>query len=368
MRTVVRRVVFWAHLAAGVAIALPILVMCVSGVLMMYEAQTEAWMDRWGVESHAPTPGAPALEIETLIGKAREARGVDPELITVFPSPTQPVEASDRKIGSIYLDAYSGAVIGERSRKTRQFFRKVKAWHVSLGVKGPHARQSRELAAAANMGVLFLAISGICLWYRRGIALPCWGVMGRARDFNWHNSIGIWSVIPILTIAWTGAALSYGWASQLTYRIMGTSAPRAAVPGLEIGMPAAESSSLDALLSRAKRQSPDWKAITMEVPRDDTSTVDFAIDSSGYNGIGKSSTLELDRTGRMVFFAPAGSDGIAASTFIRYGHTGETWGVAGQTIAGAASLGAAVLVWTGMALSLRRLRSRLARHHRLRSV
>jgi uncharacterized iron-regulated membrane protein len=128
----VYRVLFWTHLAAGLAIALPILVMCVTGVLMMYEAQTEAWMDRWGVASHAPAPGVQALGIETLIRKTREDRGVDPELITVFPGPTQPVEVFDRKLGSVYLDAYSGAVIGERSRKTRQFFRKVKAWHVSL--------------------------------------------------------------------------------------------------------------------------------------------------------------------------------------------------------------------------------------------
>jgi uncharacterized iron-regulated membrane protein len=99
----------------------------------------------------------------------------------------------------------------------------------------------------------------------------------------------------------------------------------------------------------------------MEVPHHDSDAVDFAIDPSGYAGIGKSSALELDRTGRMVVFTPAGSGGIPASTFIRYGYTGEAWGVAGQTIAGIASLGGIVLVWTGVALSFRRFRSYFAR-------
>jgi hypothetical protein len=39
----------------------------------------------------------------------------------------------------------------------------------------------------------------------------------------------------------------------------------------------------------------------------------------------------------------------------RFAHTGEAYGLAGQTIAGIASAGGAVLVWTGIALSLRRL-------------
>jgi hypothetical protein len=76
--------------------------------------------------------------------------------------------------------------------------------------------------------------------------------------------------------------------------------------------------------------------MTMEVPHHDSDAVDFAIDMSGYTGIGKSSALELDRTGKVVVFTPAGSGGIPAPTFIWYGHTGEALGVAGQTIAGAA--------------------------------
>jgi uncharacterized iron-regulated membrane protein len=368
MRSKVRKVLFWTHLAAGLTVALPIFAMCITGALLMYQTQMQAWMDRWGVKSHPPKPGAQALNVEALIHKTREARGVDPELITVFPSPTQPVEVDlNRKLGSLYLDAYSGAVIGEPSRKTRQFFLKVTAWHVLLGVTGPHGRQSRALVRRANMIVFFLAMLGFYLWiprrwtwpHLRGIVAPRWGRPGRARDFNWHNSIGIWSVIPILAIAWTGVAMSYGWANRLTSWVVGSA--NTEWRGGQRTKPAeAPSSSLDALLARAERQSAQWKAITMAVPRDDSDPVDFAIDMSGYGGIGKTAALDLDRTGKVVLFVPAGNRHIATD-YIRYGHTGEIWGVAGQTIAGAASLGGAVLVWTGVALSLRRMRSWLAR-------
>jgi uncharacterized iron-regulated membrane protein len=39
---------------------------------------------------------------------------------------------------------------------------------------------------------------------------------------------------------------------------------------------------------------------------------------------------------------------------LRFAHTGEYWGLPGQTIAGLASAVACVLVWTGLALAWRR--------------
>jgi uncharacterized iron-regulated membrane protein len=49
--------------------------------------------------------------------------------------------------------------------------------------------------------------------------------------------------------------------------------------------------------------------------------------------------------------------GRRARTWLRFVHTGEYYGLIGQTIAGVASAGAVVLVWTGIALSLRRFRA-----------
>jgi uncharacterized iron-regulated membrane protein len=44
-------------------------------------------------------------------------------------------------------------------------------------------------------------------------------------------------------------------------------------------------------------------------------------------------------------------------TWLRFIHTGEAGGFVGQTIAGIASAGACVLVWTGLALSWRRFQA-----------
>ena len=47
--------------------------------------------------------------------------------------------------------------------------------------------------------------------------------------------------------------------------------------------------------------------------------------------------------------------------WLRFAHTGEWYGLTGQTIAGIVTFGSLVLVWTGVALSLRRFTAWLTR-------
>jgi uncharacterized iron-regulated membrane protein len=67
--------------------------------------------------------------------------------------------------------------------------------------------------------------------------------------------------------------------------------------------------------------------------------------------------ISLDRaTGEVVKWEPYASQspGRRLRTWSRWVHTGEAGGVIGQTVAGLVSAGAVVLVWTGIALALRR--------------
>jgi uncharacterized iron-regulated membrane protein len=51
---------------------------------------------------------------------------------------------------------------------------------------------------------------------------------------------------------------------------------------------------------------------------------------------------------------------------IRFLHTGEALGLAGQTVAGVVSLTSVVMVWTGLALAYRRLIAPLTNRFRRR--
>jgi uncharacterized iron-regulated membrane protein len=108
----------------------------------------------------------------------------------------------------------------------------------------------------------------------------------------------------------------------------------------------------------AERQVAGWRAITLRVPANEKAPLVYTIDTGWAGEPHKRGTLTVDRaTGAVVKWETfAGSSpGRKLRTILRFAHTGEVLGLPGQTIAGIASAGAVVLVYTGIALSLRRL-------------
>ena len=51
-------------------------------------------------------------------------------------------------------------------------------------------------------------------WFRRGLS-------PKARDFNWHNVIGFWMVVPLPIVVFSGAMISYRWVGNLLYLAVG---------------------------------------------------------------------------------------------------------------------------------------------------
>ncbi|HEY6547533.1 MAG TPA: PepSY-associated TM helix domain-containing protein, partial [Vicinamibacteria bacterium] len=125
-----RKVLFWMHLAAGSTAGVVILIMSVTGTLLMYERQMTAWADGYSL---TPSPGAPRLPIETLAGRVREARKEPISSITVRREPSAPVAFGLGREVTLFVDPYSGEILGEGSKRARAFFHEVTDWHRFLG-------------------------------------------------------------------------------------------------------------------------------------------------------------------------------------------------------------------------------------------
>ncbi|MDP2391247.1 MAG: PepSY domain-containing protein, partial [Acidobacteriota bacterium] len=77
-------------------------------------------------------------------------------------------------------------------------------------------------------------------------------------------------------------------------------------------------------------------------------------------------TLTIDRVTSDIAKAETFADlsaGRRARSWLRFAHTGEFYGLAGQTIAGIVSGGSVVLVYTGLALACRRFMSWIRRRN-----
>jgi uncharacterized iron-regulated membrane protein len=52
-----------------------------------------------------------------------------------------------------------------------------------------------------------------------------WGLSGKAREWNWHNVIGVWAWIPLVLVVGSAVIMSYPWASNLLYNVSGSPLP-----------------------------------------------------------------------------------------------------------------------------------------------
>ena len=364
-----RRVLFWAHLTAGVCAGLVILTMSFTGVLLTYEKQLIEWSDR---TYRASSPGVERLPVETLLARAAEQRPQQPPTaITLRADRSAPAAIAFGQT-TIYQDVYSGQLVGEPTTGVRRVMSEARAWHRWLSLEGDGRAVGKAISGWSNLIFLFIVLSGMYLWIPRigwrgvrAVALFRTGLRGKARDFNWHNVVGIWTAVPLAVIVATAAPISFPWATALVYRIAGETPPAPAAPAARPNTPpraeraprAASTEGVNQLWARAEEQVPGWRSINLRLAGLDEGPAVFAIDAGTGGQPQLRSTLSLHRaTGDVVRWEPfaAQSAGRRLRSWTRFTHTGEYYGLAGQTVAGIVSAGAVVLVFTGLSLALRR--------------
>ena len=369
------KAIFWVHLAVGVTAGVVILMLAVTGVILTYEAQLNRWALR-DYRADPPGPGATPLGLDELI--ARVTGGQPADVVTSVALHRDPLEPAVVELdggATVFVDRFTGNRLGDGNTRTRRFLRSVMYWHRWFALEGEYRIIGRTVVAVANLGFLFLLVSGVYLWWPSIRSRAAWRqalwfrrrLKGRARDFNWHSVIGFWSAVPLAVIVFSGATISYQWAADLVHRLAGDTPPFQQSPRPRQSdardnpsvapEPMAPLVELQTLITKAGIDTPGWRTLTIDLPESIHDPVVVAADRGNGRQPSKSEDLLFDRaTGELVKRAgyPTFTPGFKIRRWLRFAHTGEVYGVVGQSIAGVVSLGVTVMVWTGLAMSWRR--------------
>lgn len=371
----IRRAIFWLHLTVGVTAGLIILALSVTGACLAFEAQIVGWAEK---DLRIVTPqalGHARLGLDRLLANAQEGNSAPkPSSVTLYAQPAASVLVSLGRQHVVYLNPYTGETLGHGSR-VRRLLKEIEDWHRWLGTSLEHRAAGRTVTGAANFAFLGLAVSGFYLWWPRNwswrvLRPSLWfvgGLRGKARDWNWHNTIGVWCAPVLIVLTVTGVIMSYQWASNLLYTLSGNQPPAARESGQALhemrdrrtadGPARPPLPSLDSLLATIKQETPNWKTATLRLP---PNSKELVVSVTEENGAGPSfARLQLtfdSHTGEVVSRRPFGEQNLGSKlrTWARFLHTGEAGGIIGQTIAALASAGGAVLVVTGVAMACRR--------------
>lgn len=368
-----RRVLFWSHLSAGALAGIFIFIMSATGVLLAYEHQIMDWAGR---RNHVATLQAP-LDADRLAQIALQASPSGPRPSLVFEAdPSAPVTVSRGREGSILLNPNDGSVIEDSAAGLRKFFSVVESWHRRAG--GDNTSTRAKLIDYGNLLFVFIVLSGIYIWLpavwrwrtiKGKIATQPKYPNARVRDYNWHNAFSFWMLIPLFLISASGVMMSFPWANKLVYAAYGEEVPArrgqnnngqgggGGRPERDAGAEGPRAS-FEALRQAAAAQVTNWSTMTLPLSSGPQVEVAFELKSDEVRAPRQTVTLNAVDGSVVKVAKPQGNaqtPGQRARSWLRFVHTGEQYGIIGQTLAFIASFAACLLVYTGLALAYRRL-------------
>lgn len=404
---VFRKALFWSHLAAGAIVALFVAFMALTGSIIAFEPQILRFSEQAALDG-ATTARRDCVSPGQAIAAAQQqfSRPIDSFELRFGASA---LRAGFGKDETYLVEACSGRVLDGSASPLRPALVLVRNLHESASVDHTRGGVMYEMKNAANVAFVFLIVSGIALWIPRkwrvqnlrAIATVRLALRGRALEWNLHNAFGFWFAVPLLAITVTGAIMSYSWAETLLYAASGTPSParrderaprreskplgaseqmgehpgREGKPGegpklsghgdehspsLARALTPSEFTALDPAITSATQRVLVWQTLQVRLIGANAERVLFMFDQPEEDekaSKGRPAELLIDRkTGAELVWRPAeaSSRGQQWRGYARILHTGEAFGIAGQAIALVASLTAVLLVWTGIALSLRR--------------
>lgn len=363
-----RKFIFWSHLVVGISVGVVVFIMSATGVLLTYEKQVKEWDEARHIS--VPVGNQTRLSTDQVLDIVRFKHPQETHFYIRW------VNEQGRPIpvwagGQRYLiSAYSGEILQTGESLVIEIFHVVTDLHRWLSFHGEKQAIGKEITAYSNLLFLFLIVSGAYLWLPRRFR---WAAIKsnlmfkkklkspHAKYFNWHHVFGFWALLPLIVVVSTATIFHFDWVNEALYGIYDEEPAkrpkREVLPTLLDG-----EMSYEALFNVAKQHSTEnsssqWYSMWLEFGRVE-GQLRFYIDPSIGNAPQNVYALFLDvntakvtRVQKYTDWTPGGR----AWTVARYLHTGEHFGLVGQSIAGLASLAACFLVYTGFLLSWRRL-------------
>jgi uncharacterized iron-regulated membrane protein len=247
------------HLWTGLIAAIFLLILGVTGSILEWAPELDKVI--------AAGPQDHPLPISTLIESVQEvAPGAQVQQVLFGKRPwdpyvfivSNPASRSGRR--NYAVNPYTGAVIQSEGADGRSAFMfNVRRLHTTLMAGKPGSL----IVNYATLLAVFLALSGLVLWWPRKIWKFKPGTSWWRVNFDLHNVAGIYSTLFVLVIACTGAMIHWRQIGNLIVRVSHEQAWR---PGTIHSKPApafAKPLSLEQILARADQILPGRRTLAV---------------------------------------------------------------------------------------------------------
>jgi len=371
-----RKVLLYIHLAACLVAGVVIMLLCITGIMIAFKPQIVAFSESdaayvGGAAAHAESIKLPAIVKN---GEAFLPGGV--RTIELENNSDKAILIAGGKNSSVaYVNPWDGSLRKPQSTGMREFMQTMTDLHRWLGLSGQYRPAGRFINGVGNALLLLLVVSGIYLWWPRkwskkhlqAVAALNLGLKGRARHFNQHNVIGLWTAPLLLVITLTALPISFRAIDRLVSMAAGgeTVSRDKSVRLLQpLSTEDFRSGAADRILAGLVRENPQWQKIVikraaMASNRQRQAMLEIALHEGGW--LRKPpQTLILDGISGTVVKKDSYEE-MSLARKLRFWertlHNGTALGWIGQLAVTIGAMGGAALVYTGVLLALRRLKA-----------
>jgi len=247
------------HLIVGLVVGLVLLLIGGTGFLLALEPRVTAYVGRHVTTVAYSASGSEReekrLPLNALAAKAEEALGRAPNSVLVKNDPAAAVAFGQGREKTVWLDPYTGALLGETPPGPRKFFRTVEDLHRWLALEGKGRDIGRKVVLAAVCGYLLLLVSGLFMWDRR---------FNRERNGarRLHKQAGF-LLFPLLFVSIvTGLIISINGLAN-----PGGGRGERGMGGGGHGHEGDAPLDYDAFLAKAVAHNPGWKQVSLQIQR-----------------------------------------------------------------------------------------------------
>lgn len=357
MKPVVRQFLQQSHLCAGLLVGWVVVVIALAGAVMVFRPQLEPIV--YPRLFSVPAANTERVPLDVLVAQARAAYPDNKfSRLRFWAEPTRPAMIRCTNSDQIYLDPWTGEVLGQQNRY-RGMFGRAEEIHrfLSLGTT-----VGKNIVGAAVLVFVFIIVSGLVLWLppawralRAALTLR-FALRGRARWLAWHRTLGAWVGLVVLLSALTGLPHAYDWYDHAIYRLAGSPVPE--VPTVPV--PAeARPLTMEELWRRTRTLMPEFESAEIHFPQPERAVEIWVVEKDAPHPHARS-YLHLDpHTGAVVDFEPYRDSSLGHRLYywMLALHLGQAFGWPGQVLLLLATLGVPALAVTGVWSYLARRRA-----------
>jgi uncharacterized iron-regulated membrane protein len=349
------------HLWLGLSLGVIGAVLGLSGCILLYDSEIDAWLHR---QRYAISGSHIGLLLSEYARRAAESRRprLRPTAIRLPDLEAGPVVVLAREAGDtgalqrVYLDPPSGRVLD--IALPGDFIGRIHRFHESLTLRDYHGR---EVVGAVGIAMFVSSLTGIYLWWpgRRMRRAALGFRRGRTLSRNLHYTCGIWGVVVLATLSFTGIVLAYPDAGRAAVAAFATiSTPPRSVEASEMSGRAIE---IDEAVAIATKLYSRATVIGVGMPVGARGIYRVNIREAADTASRSGTVVYIDpRSGKVQLRVDRGTrtSGDTLLLWNRIVHEGRAFGATGRAVTFVGGLLPPTLMVTGLIIWLRQRRRR----------